>query len=469
MYLTNRLIDIPLDEDNILLINSISSALDIVDEDTYKKIEILKEGKDIADLKLVSQLKDRGYLFENKEDEKKLIDRFSNFHSQFSDFNKNYTFTICPTMGCNLRCVYCFEGDDNLSNSKIMTEGQLFTIFDFITKTLSDQYELVSKMKINGKEVKPEEMIKANISIFGGEPLLLKNRKIIEQILEFGKQKGIGVSIITNGTTIDKYIDLLKKYENVAIQITLDGSKSVHDTRRVGANNTGTFDRIIESVELLNKEKIQVQLRTNVNEDNIDSLAELREFIIKKGWDKSEYVYPYVAPVLEYCDGKNNSMKESVLYREVLKIEPNLGKEDSVIKTISSPSYNFIDDFFNRKEMKPWKLGYCEATSGGNFVFSPNGDITTCLMLAGHCEEIIGTFDEKGVNISKNLDDKWSERTITRIEKCNDCKFGFFCGGGCPVASLDLEGDIDNPVCSDIKDSLYEYVTHNKDRFLNGI
>ncbi len=469
MHLTDRIIDIPLDEDNILLINSISSALDIVDKPTYEKIKNFKNGKPIGDMKLLGQLKQRGYIFENDSDEDKLINKFSKFHEQMSKFNRNLVFTICPTMGCNLRCVYCFEGDDNLSNPKIMTEGQLHTIFDFIDKTIAEQYELVKNMKVNGEDADPSEIFKAQISIFGGEPLLLKNRPLIEDILEFGKERSLGVSIITNGTTIDKYIDLLKQYDNVAVQITLDGSKSIHDTRRVGVNKTGTFDKIIESVDILDNAGINVHLRTNVNEDNIESISELRDFIIEKGWHNSKNIYPYVAPVMDYCDGKNNSMPESVLYREVLKIEPNLGKEEAVIKTVSAPNINFINEFFtDKKSMKPWKLGYCEATSGGNFVFSPNGDITTCLMLAGHCEELIGTYDDDGVYIKEDLNSKWADRTVTRIERCSKCQFGFLCGGGCPVAAIDLNNDIDCPVCSDIKDTLVEFVTYNKDRIING-
>lgn len=125
--------------------------------------------------------------------------------------------------------------------------------------------------------------------------------------------------------------------------------------------------------------------------------------------------------------------------------------------------------FDTEQKFKPWKISYCEATSGCNFIFSPYGDITTCLMLAGNSVHQIGYFDERSVKINPVLDERWSNRTVLRISKCSECKFALICGGGCPVASIDINEDIDCPVCSDIENTIIAFVEHNKQKILQRI
>lgn len=163
-------------------------------------------------------------------------------------------------------------------------------------------------------------------------------------------------------------------------------------------------------------------------------------------------------------------MKESELYSRVLEIEPTMGSEESIIKMVGSPCVNYLHRFFDIEQtFKPWKISYCEATSGCNFIFTPYGEITTCLMLAGNNEHKIGDFDEEGIKINPILDEKWSNRTVIRITKCRECKFALLCGGGCPVASIDINEDIDCPVCSDIENTIITFVEHNKEKILQRI
>jgi len=63
-------------------------------------------------------------------------------------------------------------------------------------------------------------------------------------------------SIITNGTLIDKKLDEIKK-NDFRLQISIDGDKETHDRNRVykGTEN-GTFDKIIENIQLCKDEQI---------------------------------------------------------------------------------------------------------------------------------------------------------------------------------------------------------------------
>lgn len=457
MYFTKRVLDFELDGSNVLLINTISSAMDIVDLQTYSLINEMKNSHYIADESLLSDLIQRGYVFESEEAEKSYIAKYAEIHAKAlkNNFMRNYI--ICPTMGCNLRCVYCFEGDDNHCNHKVMTIKQLDTIFNYIKKDLSGVDKVSASKNIS-------------ISLYGGEPLLPNNEEIVKATLTFAFDRNIEVRIITNGTTIPQYLALLKKYPNAVIQITLDGDKNIHDKRRITANKNGTFDSIVDSIDLLVKAGIKVNLRTNVDLKNLNSIPNLIQFIKEKKWVESGLVLPYVAPVFDYCDGTNNSMEESKLYNEILKIEPNYGSKESVIKKVSSPCINFLQSFFDQtNKIKPWKINYCEATSGGNLVFSPDGKIATCLMLAGKGRNQIGEFDDSKVTVYQDKADEWTSRDIMHMEKCKDCKYGLICGGGCPVAALDINKDINCPVCSDIDETIKALINSKKDEILSGL
>lgn len=279
LYFTDRVMDFQLDDESILLINTISSAFDIIDSETYGRIEEIKKGYSNFDDKdeLMQTLIKRGYVFEQKEKEQEFIRKYADIHQKYIEKNLVRSFTICPTMGCNLRCTYCFEGDENLSNKKVMTEEQLTIILNYIDTCFNTQTET--------------DTPKTSISLFGGEPLLPQNMPIVQKTLDFAKARDIEVRIVTNGTTIKYYSKLLKMYDNVIIQITLDGSKPIHDVRRIGVSGRGTFDLIESSVDLLTEMKIKTHLRTNINQDNIDSLSELIHLSRKRnGWNRVMFI-----------------------------------------------------------------------------------------------------------------------------------------------------------------------------------
>lgn len=458
MYITKRCIDIPIDEKNTLLINTISSAIDIVDSPTRSLIKKIEQKQECDDLELTAVLKERGYIFLNEADEEAFIKKYATLHDKAMSHNFVRNYTICPTMGCNLRCIYCFEGEGNHRNNKKMPETYLQTILKYIRKEIGDAKKVGAKTN-------------AVISLYGGEPLLPSNKDIIEYTLRFAKENGVEVRIITNGTTIQHFLDIFKEYSNlITVQITLDGDRDIHDKRRVKVNQEGTFNEIVSNIDTLIQLGIKTHLRTNVNRDNISSISNLIKFIKEKKWVETGIVYPYVAPVLDYCDGTDNSMKESELYRKILELEPDMGSQESIIKMVSSPCINFLNAFFNSgQSVKPWKLNYCEATSGNNLVFSPDGNISTCLMLAGKGQHQIGRFDEHGVQFYKEEVKKWSERNILRIPKCRKCKYGLICGGGCSIAALDINNDIDCSVCSDIEETIKVFVESKKKTLFQGM
>lgn len=467
MYvLTNYYEMIPLSENEILLINTLTSALDIIDEKTKKLIEMMQDGVTEVILsenkELCEQLRQRGYIYKDRCEEQVEVERLFKLNKAMSRKGLVNSFTICPTMGCNLRCTYCFESEEQHKNLVLMTDGQLEQIFQFILKRQKESKELLEKY---GKDT--SDVCNTEINLFGGEPLLKVNYHLIERILEFCRDNRIKANIITNGTTIDYYLTLLKQYHDIlSIQITVDGGREIHDKRRIRADGKGTYDVICNGIDKILKAGIEVHLRINVDRDNMDSLGDIKSTIEMNEWDKYSNFIPYASPVQCFTNIDSSVLKESEFLRGLVE-KGYYGTEDSFLKGVVSSCIGYLNMFFSRKlKVKPWKISYCEATSGNNMCFAPNGTISTCLTYIGKGTYNIGTFDEQGVQIDAAYYDLWSNRNIFSLKNCKNCKYAFLCGGGCPVASLQMNNDIGNVVCSDIKNTLRVYVELMKDKII---
>ena len=303
-----------------LLFNTLTGAKNIVDESTRVIIEQMIAGNFDCECPtdLREQLEKRGYLFDSEEKERELLDLM---HEKTKEANKNSTFpnyTICPTMGCNLRCVYCFESNDMHKECSVMSEEQLESILSMVKESYHLTGEISSEqqaMKAKNRESEScEKQIiesedsedgkdnlqnyKGTLTLFGGEPLLPANRKIIERIYEFANEWGFQVDIITNGTSISPYADLLKENaDRTLMQITLDGDKEIHDKRRIRADGSGTFDKVCEGVTEALKIGIRLSLRVNVDRNNLYSLPRLKELFLEKHWMDYPNFGPYLSPV----------------------------------------------------------------------------------------------------------------------------------------------------------------------------
>ncbi len=466
-YFTKYICFYRLDENKTLLLNTITSAIDIVDNDTYDKIQrMINYGENIDDGSLCNKLKSRGYIFEDVGEEKKQINKLITINQRMRYKRIPYRFVICPTTGCNLRCTYCFEGEKQHKKIDLLSDGQLATIFNYI-KNCSTKYMEQRKSELpTGNDKLPY------ITLFGGEPLLKCNFHVVEKILNFAHKMKMPVAIVTNGTTIgDSYYKLLKRYKDNlnTIQVTMDGNKSIHDKRRIRADGGGTFERICDGINKILEIGIKIDLRINVDAENINYLGELKGIFEEQGWLENPLFVPYAAPVRCYNHNKkpDSVMTDSSMLNDMIE-KGFYGKDNSFLNTLLSPVYNIVADFFNTSgdKIKPFKQTYCEGTAGTQYCFTPDGNISTCLTCVGKEDYRVGTFDENGVNIDKYRLEKWTCRDPFEITKCKDCKYIFLCGGGCPYEALENNHDINCPECDDIKNVLEVYVKHIKDKLL---
>src|SRR5512145_2922069 len=144
------------------------------------------------------------------------------------NFPKYISFTI--TNSCNLRCRMCGQwSEEGYIYNHVKDAGSQMKLADW--KRLVDEIAL---HKV------------AFILIRGGEPFLFPG---IIELVEYIHDKGIFVSIDTNGTMMEKYIPDLVRIGNMHITFSVDGPEEIHDYVR---GVEGSFQKTKESIALLN-------------------------------------------------------------------------------------------------------------------------------------------------------------------------------------------------------------------------
>lgn len=136
---------------------------------------------------------------------------------------------------CNMNCNYCKQGSHN--SGKIMNKETIDNSINLI-KELTDKVELV---------------------LFGGEVLMSSNIEILNYLLDKLKENNIksNFTLVTNAYDMnDKILNILNRInieQNLKqLQISLDGTKKIHDSNRVDLNGKGTFDKILNNIYKLN-------------------------------------------------------------------------------------------------------------------------------------------------------------------------------------------------------------------------
>ncbi|MCL1947397.1 MAG: viperin family antiviral radical SAM protein [Chitinivibrionia bacterium] len=178
-----------------------------------------------------------------------------------------YNFHI--TEKCNYQCDYCFAEWEKKDEIWRINPNYVFNIIDDI----SDSSKLF-----------PEFSEKPRLNFAGGEPLILG-----EKLTEFAKYafyKGIDVSIITNGSMLVEYKEILPYLAIVGISIDSMDCKTNRKIGRCCGNKTISKDELEEIVRVIREINPKIILKFNVvvNEWNCNSkiAQELLEFCPQK-------------------------------------------------------------------------------------------------------------------------------------------------------------------------------------------
>ncbi len=246
------------------------------------------------------------------------------------------------------------------------------------------------------------------------------------------------------------------------IEITLDGDKEIHDTRRIRADGSGTFEKVCEGVTEALKLGVEVSLRVNVDKDNLERLPGLTEVFKEHHWTDYPNFGPYLSPVECYEEtGADNTLTDADILEYVYKT--GLYGNDHPAFYNVGPTTGLIEAFF-RNEM--WNTSFCGAAKGLNYLFTPNGKVYPCLTFCGNDAYTIGTYQGDKITMNEQHS-KWKNRDPFEMKNCKDCKYLLLCSGGCPARP---NANAEECTIRPTYDRIIElFVNHNSGAYLKAL
>ena len=339
---------------------------------------------------------------------------------------KAATLCLLLTYDCNLACSYCFQKSLDKSVRSAVMNGEF--INEFFARYLSQLYPN-----------NPNELL---ISLFGGEPLLPKNREAITHILAYAKEHpALRVSVTTNATTIAEMADLIGpgtgKINNV--HVTLDGERDLHDENRIPNSGKPTFDAMIAAIRKLIDLKAHVSLRMHIHPDRLEAAKHLTEYLSAANLLSHPQVSVYFSPINTF-GSERISLADAELFSHTF--------QQVAAQTQYPPSnLTFLDNFLKMQNQKLLpKVRYCAAGSDNFYVLDPYGDLYACYEDTGHKDRRVGTLAAGKVKLTA-LKGTYFRRHLLTIPECSRCSAALYCGGGCPSEARAHEGTIFKPYC----------------------
>lgn len=281
--------------------------------------------------------------------------------------NQFLNLIILPTESCNFRCTYCYE--------------------DFAVGRMKKETILGIKALL---ENRCSDLNYLHISWFGGEPLVAKD--IVYEISEHATELAYQypnllykANMTTNGYFLD--IDTITTLANAGVrqfQISLDGSREIHNKSRIRANGKGTFDQIWTNLLAIRDSSLPVSitLRVHFTVDNFQLLDPLINDLKKEFVPDSRFSVFFKA--IERLGGSNDAS---------IKKFSEIDKE-TAIKSLQTKLFG--DNIESSQNVSLGDDYICYASKPNSLVIRSNGDVGKCTVALYDERNKIATLQPDG-------------------------------------------------------------------------
>jgi uncharacterized protein len=415
--------------ENYFIVNLLSGSADIVMPKEAEMIQHLLKGREITP-SFIEQLSSQGYWVDEKEEKLLYQSKYLDFIDSRDDDEVQLFFV--PNYSCNFACSYCYQ-DEYQYADVALSEDIIDAFFSYVKAEFAER--------------------KKYLTVFGGEPLLnsSKQKNLIAHFLKQSNINNLEVCFVTNGYTLENYIDLLKSAKIREIQITLDGVGDMHDKRRFLKGGGASFEKIVKGIDACLNNNIPVNLRMVVDKENINELPVMAQFAINKGWTENVNFKTQLGRnyELHHCQATSEKLFSRIsLYESVY----NLTKQHPYILEFHKPAYS-ISKFLSENDSLPDPLFDACPACKTEWAFDYTGHIYSCTATVGKSDEALGSFYPE-VSRKEELINEWESRDVTAISECTSCNMQLACGGGCGSVAKNRTGKVCSTDCRPVKELL---------------
>lgn len=300
---------------------------------------------------------------------------------------------------CNLHCPFC------------------------IRKNLSSNYDMSLETIDEILDVAPSLFNVGAIIITGGEPTLHPN---FINIVDKACKKYPFVIVNSNGTFDKNIANVLlgRMSKNLFVQISLDGTKTTHDTLR----GKGCYDKTISNIKYLGCRKEHLFISTTVSNKNINDVLQMPEVL-----ETLRFNYWKVSQEQTYNPNIDELLDSDVWNKFVDRLI-----EKCQFKLFIKKMYNFtlMEAYLKRGV----DLNNCIRNCGfgkENIYFNSRKDFLYCSCT----DKVIGNLASDGPEKIREKLMNFSIE-IPKSSICYNCKFKIICNSGCPGYSLKVFGKV---------------------------
>lgn len=294
---------------------------------------------------------------------------------------------VLITSACNSNCTHCFRNVDK--NTTEISWSKLKEIVDF---GVANSCQL--------------------FSFSGGE---FFTHLAAYDLIEYCLAQNVHVSILTNALQIDiPFFERVKNKSLVSFQVSIDGLKENHDSRR----GTGAFDKTIFNVKQLYSLGYTLSAKTALDENNYADIAK----IIQMPWFSNFLVLPVA---LSAKDCVNKVMKaEYKKFEQVIQI---------IYKELASININN-----HQCHCYPQELA-----------IKYDGGVYPCTEAREHNEFLIGNITDRSIrDVLAEYESSPEKKFIcsqAKVQACEKCLYNLACNHGCRLRALRFHGNFLSP------------------------
>jgi uncharacterized protein len=274
---------------------------------------------------------------------------------------------------------------------------------------------------------------------------------------------GKTTGIISNGFDWEYFRDVMDPEVINGIQVTIDGPKSCHDSRRILVGRQGTFDKILANVKIGLERGLNIYCRINIDSGNAPEIHNLIHHFEKLGLTDFPGFSYYAAHIAAngINDGKKQLFGPESMHKSLgcgsgacsssssTSCAPEAtGQEKAAQQMLPQALVGGIARAMINGGRAPMNPTYCGAYTTMNCI-DPYGDLYACWEVVGHKEHIIGQYHPE-IKLNSEMEAAWRGRpTLAVIPNCMECPYILYHGGGCQVRAHQATGDFNEKMCED--------------------
>lgn len=383
-----------------LLYNSKNRSFAQLPADVYEQLEARRD-RELSEYDFPEDVRkyftESGVFVTREDDEDYVNYELFNFYTD-SYASDTLCVSLAPTLDCNFACPYCYEKHKRKVS---MGEEDIERFLRFVRNY-------------------PKKRL--YLHWYGGEPLLAFEtmKKIADGLNAIEGVTWAGQGIVTNGYLIDdEVIDFFKRTKLETMQISLDGNREHHDSKRFDKlTREGSFDTLVDHIGRVLAElpETRLNVRINVDKTNAAEYKEVAALLQNRYKEHARHLYVYPG-LIRVADQERRCWGcESMVGRELYDFYKTL----------------YDEGVANVEWMPLQRSKGCTATGLHSFVIGPTGDIYKCWNDLGDASRCCGNIGEAQMSRPALLRRYMIDGAGINSAECRACALLPVCHTGCP-------------------------------------